>query len=93
MSYYQAPTKYDSAEWSQALVTDYDVSAQTLFVNCPNPNKVIIRTDTTMTVKFELTTNPAITVAANTSFELDLCVSKIYITTTGATAVKIILTQ
>lgn len=92
MGYYQVATKYDSAEWSQALATNYDVSAQTLFVNCPNPTHVIIRVDTAITVKFDAITNPAITVAANTAFELDLNFSKLFITTTGPTAVKIIFT-
>jgi hypothetical protein len=93
MSFYQPPTKYDSAEWTQALATNYDVSAQALFVNCKNPTHVIIRTDTTMTVKFNATTNPAITVAANTEFSLDFNPHAIFITTTGSTAVKIVLTE
>ena len=87
--------KYDCAEWTQATVTDYDVSAQALFDNCNEPTKIIIRSDQTMTVRFNGTgaASPAITVAANTAFELDIRMTAVYITTTTSTAVKIILLQ
>ncbi len=98
----QYPTRYDSAEWTQAVATNYDVSAQTLFVNCKSPTHVVIRTDTTMTVKFgtssksgtiAATSGAAITVAANTAFEIDLVFYSMVITTTGNTAVKIFMSQ
>lgn len=85
--------KYDSAEWTQALATDYDVSAQTLFANCKRPTRAIIRVDQAITVKFNGTTNPAITVSANTTFDLDFEFHSLFITTSGSTAVKIIFLQ
>ena len=86
--------KYDSAEWSQAVATNYDVYAQTLFSNCKQPSHVVIRVDTAITVKFDSTSNSAITVAANTAFELtNFTFNKIYITTSGTTAVKIFMSQ
>lgn len=92
--YAQARTKYDSAEWTQALVTNYNVSAQTLFVNCANPTYVAIRTDATITVKFNSITNPSITIAANTVFELsDFQFQSLYVTTTGDSAIKIFFAQ
>ena len=92
MSYLtQLPTKYDSAEWSSGgAVTNYDVSAQALFVNCLNPQKVVIRADQAITVKFNSTSNPAFTVSANTAFDLDFQFQKMYITTTVDTAIKIL---
>lgn len=89
----QAATLYDAAEWNAGVVTDYDVSAQTLFVNCKNPTYVSIRTDAAITVKFNETTNPGFTVSANTAFDLNFQFHKMYITTTGASAVKILFTQ
>jgi hypothetical protein len=103
VSYYvrlqgQAPisaSKYDNAEWTTGTLTNYDVATpnQTLFVNCLRPNKVVIRADGAITVKFNSTSNPAITVAANTAFELDISFTSLYITTTGATAVKILMLE
>ncbi len=85
---------YDSAEFTAGVVTDYDVSAQTLFVNCKNPQRVVIRTDAAISVKFNSVSSPAITVSANTAFELDdFLFYAMYITTTGSTAIKILFTQ
>lgn len=87
---------YDSAEWTTGIVTDYDVSAQSLFVNCKAPTYVSIRVDTAITVRFNGTTpatSPAITISPNTTFELPIFLTGIYITTTAPTAVKIILAQ
>lgn len=92
-SYNQPPTLYDSAEWSQAAATDYDVSAQSLFINCPNPRKVVVRSDQAITIKFNATGNSGITVSANTAFELDYQCQAMYITTTTDTAVKILFLQ
>ena len=89
----QKATLYDSAEWTAGVVTNYDVSAQTLFVNCLNPSHVVVRADAAITVRFNSTTAPAITVSANTAFELDFQFQAMYITTSGATAVKIVFTQ
>lgn len=93
MAYFQPPTAYDSAEWTQATATDYDVSAQALFSACVNPTHVVIRCDQTMTVKFNATTNSSITVAANTAFELDIQFYKLFVTTTTSTAIKIVFLQ
>ena len=92
-NYLQTCTKLDSAEWTAGVVTDYDVSAQTLFVNCNKPKFVSVRSDQTMTVKFNSASNPAITVAANTAFELYMTFHHMYITTTVGTAVKVLFTQ
>ena len=89
----QSPGRYDSAEWTQATVTNYDVSAQTLFVNCLNPQYVQIRTDATITVRFNSTTAPAMTVLANTAFELYLDFHHMYVTTTGSTVIRVVFTQ
>ena len=91
--YAQVPSKYDNAEWTTGTVTNYDVSAQTLFVNCANPKYVSVRTDTTLTVRFNSASNPAITVNANTEADFSLDVHHMYITTTGASAVKIFMTE
>lgn len=89
----QGPTIYDAAEWSSGAVTNYDVSAQTLFVDVKNAKYVSIRCDVSMTVRFNSTSAPAITVNANTAFEVWHDVHHIYITTTGTTAVKIFISQ
>lgn len=89
----QVPTLYDSGEATLGTVTNYDVSAMTLFVNCKNPQWVSIRTDATITIKFNSTSSPAITVSANTSISLDLQFHSMFITTTGSSAIKIVMTQ
>jgi hypothetical protein len=91
--YIQVPTKYDNASWTQAAATNYDVSAQTLFVNCKNPKYVSIRTDQTITVKFNSTSNPAITVSANTELSLDFMFQAMYVTTTTDSALKILFLE
>lgn len=91
--YTQVRSSYDAAEWTQATATNYDVSAQTLFVNCKNPTFVSIRSDQTMTVRFNSTTAPAFTVSANTAFEIEFQFQAMYITTTTSTAVKVLTTQ
>lgn len=92
-TFVKPPTKYDSAEWTQATATDYDVSAQALFSNCKRPSKVVVRVDQDITLKFNDTSNPSITVRANTSFDLDFEFHALYITTTTSTAVKILLLE
>ncbi len=82
---------YDSAEWTSGIVTDYAVSLQALFVNVKLAKRVIIRVDQTITAKFNKSTNPAMTINANTSFEIDFAAFEVYITTSQATAIKIIL--
>ena len=93
MFYYQAPTTYDSAEWTSGVVTNYDVSAQTLFVNCKNPQRVVVRVDADVTIRFNSASNPAITVKANSTFDIDFQFSALFLTTTGSTGVKIMLMQ
>jgi hypothetical protein len=93
MAYFQPPTAYDSAEWTQAAATDYDVSAQALFSACKMPSHVVIRCDQTMTIKFNTTTSSSITVAANTAFELDYNFFALFVTTTTSTAIKIVFLQ
>lgn len=92
-NYLQPATKYDSAEWTSGIVTDYDVSAQTLFVNCLNPKRVVIRADQAVTIKFNSTSDPAITVSASTEFDLIFQFQKLYVTTTVATALKILFLE
>ncbi len=92
--YTQVDSGYDSAEWTQTGgAVNYDVSAQTLFVNCKVPKHVMIRTDQTITVRFNLTNAPAITVSANTAFDLDgFGFYALFVTTTVDTAIKILFT-
>lgn len=99
----QYPVQYDSAEWSSGVVTKYDVTAQTLFVNCKTPTHVVVRVDVATTIYFGtsshltgdiLATNAApITVAANTAFEIDLVFTSMLITTSAPTNVKIFMSQ
>jgi len=89
-----SPTKIDSAEWTQGTVTNYDISGQsTLFKNCPAPTHIIVRTDAAITIKFNATSEPAISIGANTSFELSLAFTKAFITTSGTSNIKVIFTQ
>ncbi len=90
---HQAPTQYDSAEWTQAIATNYDVSQQALFVNCLNPTHVVIRVDADVTAKFNDINNPVITIKANTAFEWTFQFHSLFITTTGSTSVKILFDQ
>jgi hypothetical protein len=92
--YAQSPSKYESAEWTAGTVTNYDVAAgQGIFSVCPTPKEIIIRTDATITVRFNAATNSAVTVSANTTFDVPLQASNIYITTTGSSNIKILLLQ
>jgi len=90
-NYTQVPTLYENAEFTLGAQTNYNAALQALFVTCPNPKYVSIRTDTSMTVRFNSATAPAITVAANTVLELYFQCKAIYITTSGSTAIKILL--
>ena len=92
-------SSYDNAEFTVLTgVTNYDVKATqaALWSNVANPRVVSIRTDKTITVKFNSTSNAGITVTSNDSpFETSyLTVNEIYITNTvtGSTAsVKILM--
>lgn len=91
--YTQAMTLYDNAEWATGVVSDYDVSAQTLFVNCLAPKYVSIRTDAAITIKFNSTSNHSITVAANTEFAIDFQFQALYITAVSSANVKVLFMQ
>lgn len=91
-------TVYDNAEFTVANgTTDYDVSANEAkaFNNVPLARYVSIRTDVTITVKFNATTNDSITITSSDSpLTLDVLeVSNIYISNaSGSTAnIKILL--
>lgn len=89
----QQPSVYENHEWSQAQVTNYNVkTGQSAFTVSPSFKRCVIRTDATITVRFNSVTADAITIAANTSFDCDfLTVENIFLTTSGASNVKILL--
>lgn len=89
----RTPAYYDSAEWTQGVATNYDASAQTLFIKCPIAEHITIRCDQTITIKLNSTSNNSITVNPNTDFNMDIFVHHLYITTTVSTAIKVVLTQ
>ena len=90
---------YDSAELAVSNgISDYDVATNQsdLWDDVPSPVFVSIRTDQTITVKFNSSSNKSITItAADSPFTLDglLTVSNIYISNnSGSTAnIKILL--
>ena len=86
---------YDNDEWASGIVTDADVGATrtNMFKNVPIAQYVSIRTDAAISVKFNATTNPATSIAANTTFTLDsvLLVTNIYLTASASANVKVFL--
>jgi hypothetical protein len=86
------PLLYDNAEFTVASgLTNYDVKANEAdaFVNFDSYSTLNIRSDQTITVRLNATTNKAITVQANKPFELEnkMLVKKVYITnSSGVTA-------
>ena len=89
-------TAYQNKEWATGIVTNYDVAAgQTMFTaaTVPIARFVSIRTDAAITVRFNLVTNDAISIAVNTTFNVDtLEVSNIFLTATASATVKIFIT-
>jgi hypothetical protein len=88
-------TAYDNIEFATGIVADYDLEANqaTAFANVPTARFVSIRTDSAISVKFNLSTNPSVSIAANTAFSLDtLEVTNIFITAVASANVKIFLT-
>jgi hypothetical protein len=87
-------TAYENHEWATGIVADYDVKAgQSAFGTVATARFVSIRTDAAISVKFNLTTNNSISIAANTSFNVDtLEVTNLYITAVASANVKVFLT-
>jgi hypothetical protein len=87
-------TSYENHEWATGIVNDYDVKVgQTAFGTVPTARFVSIRTDAAISVKFNLTTNNSVSIAANTSFSLEtLEVTNIFCTAVASANVKIFLT-
>lgn len=92
-------TSYDNPEFTLATgQTDYDVSTHEsdAFSNITTARNVEIRTDQTITVKFNATTNNSITITSSDSPRTwsDIEVTNVYITNaSGSTAnIKIWLT-
>ncbi len=88
-------TVYNNIEFATGIVSDYDLKANqaTSFSGITIARYVSIRTDASITIKFNLTTNASITIDANTSFDCDtLEVTNIYITAAASANVKIFLT-
>lgn len=87
-------TAYENHEWATGIVADYNVkTGQSAFGTISTARFVSIRTDSEITVKFNETTNNAVTIAANTSFNLEtLEVTNIYITAVASANVKVFLT-
>ena len=88
-------TVYDNVEFATGIVTDYDVAANqaTCFHAVTTARFCSIRTDADITVKFNLSTNEAITISANTTFNVDtLEITNIFITAAASANVKIFLT-
>lgn len=90
----QAFTHYDSANWTQAIATDYDASAQALWVNTKKPQRISIRASADIYVRLNgtnNTTNPLLFIGANTTFDMPIEVTKLYITTTESTSMHVAL--
>jgi hypothetical protein len=88
-------TVYDNTEFATGIVTDYDVKANqaTSFHSVTTAKFCSIRTDADITVKFNDSGNEAITISANTTFNVDtLEITNIYITAAASANVKIFLT-
>ena len=88
-------TAYDNAEFASGIVSDYDVGTNEsdAFNNVTLARYVSIRTDAAITVKFNSTSNPSITIEASTTFNVDtLEVTNIFLTAASSANVKIFLT-
>lgn len=87
-------TVYENKEFATGIVTDFNVAVgQSMFVKVPIAKYVSIRTDGAISVKFNATTNDSISIAANTSFNVDtLEVINIFITAASNANVKIFIT-
>ena len=86
---------YDSAEFASGVVNDYDVKASEsdAFSNVTLAKFCSIRTDATITIKFNSASNPSITIDANSSLNVDtLEITNIFITAAANANVKIFLT-
>jgi hypothetical protein len=87
---------YDAWETSVGIVTDENMRTRAgslLFLNVPRAHRCIIRSDKAISVKFNATTNPAITLDPFDPLEADwLEVTELFVTTTqAANALRIIL--
>lgn len=92
----QRNSVYESYEANTGTWSNLDLSAQTgftdLFTVVQLANRVIIRLDVAAVFRFNGSGNDPVTVAANASFEMNwLQVKSIHITTTGTTALKVII--
>jgi hypothetical protein len=87
-------TAYENHEWATGIVNDYNMKVgQTAFGTVTTARFVSIRTDAAISVKFNLTTNNSVSIAANTSFSLEtLEVTNIFCTAVASANVKIFLT-
>lgn len=91
----EVKTVYDNAEWATGTVTDYDVKGgqAKAFNNVTVARYVSIRTSAAITVKLNATGNDGISVAANTTLNIDtLEVTNIFITAAATANVKLFLT-
>lgn len=94
--YEKKPSKYDSVEFSLPLnSTNYDLGANQANWHAnvkENYGCVQIVTDQTVTVKFNSSSNPGVTVTASMSpYQVDfLQVSNMFLTNTTAAAMKIL---
>ena len=84
----QVSAVYDSDEFSLGIITNQSLKnrvGSTLFLNVPIANHVSLRSDTNVTIRFNATTNAAITLDAGVPFDLhNLEVTDIFVTTTAA---------
>lgn len=87
---------YNSKEGASGIISNIDITTVAAFANLFSgigvANRVIIRTDASITVKLNRSDADSITVAANEKFELDwLAVKAIYVTAAGSANLKIIV--
>jgi hypothetical protein len=88
---------YDADEFAIGIVTKQSLKGRggsTLFINLDRAQHVSIRSDQDITVRFNLDTNPPITVDAGIPFEpATLEITDIYVTTAAAsTNLRVMLT-
>lgn len=80
-------TVYDADAFTLGIVTNQSLKnrgGSTLFLNVPIAQRVLLRSDQTITIRLNATTNPAITVEGGVAYEIDwLQVSDIFVTTTA----------
>ena len=90
----EVKTIYNNAEWATGVVTNYDVKTNqnSMFNNISIARFISIRTDAGITVKFNEDSNDGITIAANTTFNIDILeITNIFITAAQNANVKIFL--